>query len=297
MDRAGRMSVVTPRSWQHSSSRRLAARIHESVRHDAWDAKSPTSWPSLSANDIATAADVARLLANPTPLRVLDYLSREGGATVSELAAVLGLAGPRLSNHLAKLRSAGVVEVHRHGRQATYQMTDPAISDIIAALLSVRVDAFGAARPNGRRASAGGVSGQGVRAGSSAASAGFRDGRTCYDHLAGRLGVRLLHGLQAREALGPAVADGESIALGPAADEVFERLGVDVASLAGHRRRVAFPGLDTTERVPHLGGALGAAVLSSLVDAGWVHADLDSRMVTLTAAGRQGLARELQVMA
>lgn len=257
----------------------------------------PATKVTTAGLDVDAVAGMARLLGDPVRLRVLDHLAREGGSAVTEIAALLGLSGPRLSNHLAKLRAAGLVVVRRHGRHAEYRLADPAIADVIDGLASVpprlagnrssrrRAGAVATARAGGRR-----VPGD-------AAASPFRHARSCYDHLAGRVGVEVLRSLQEARAVGPADGDGGSIELGPAAAGVFARLGVDVAGVGDRRRRFAFACLDSTERTPHLGGAVGAALLSSLVERRWVRTEAGSRAVSITPAGRRGLARELGVTA
>ncbi len=230
--------------------------------------------------DLRAAATLARVLGDATRLGVLKHLGRHGGAGMSELAMALDVTGPRLSNHLAKLRDEGLVTVQRRGRHVIYEIADPALLRVVSGLLSF------AAASDGDMSGAPPV-------------VPFREARTCYDHLAGRIGVAVLEALQSRGALKEAHHDGESMALGHRAPEVFRRLGVNIAALAelGQRRRLAIACLDTTERAPHLGGASGALLLSSLLDRGWVTAESDSRVLQLTPVGRRSLARALGVRA
>lgn len=128
--------------------------------------------------------------------------------------------------------------------------------------------------------------------------AALRRARTCYDHLAGRLGVAVLDDLVEHGALVPTDGTGAGTAppaqyrLGPRAEEVFGRLGVDLGALTA-RPRSARPLLrfcvDGTERRPHLAGALGAAVLARAEQAGWVVRRADCRAVDVTDAGRRAL--------
>lgn len=115
--------------------------------------------------------------------------------------------------------------------------------------------------------------------------------RTCYDHIAGRLGVALFDQLVAAGALQePPAADNSEVALGPGAAAAFAPLGVDLAAPLPRRRKAATTCLDWTERRPHLGGALGAAVLDSALRSGWVQRS-GGRALTVTPAGRQHLLR------
>src|SRR3954452_4832032 len=107
-------------------------------------------------------------LADPLRLRVVDRLWQGGAATPSRIAAQPGVPLPPLSNHLRRLREAGLVSVERSGRQATYSLTDPGLEVLLPLLdrLTGRVAAPTPAAPE-------------------------VPSRTCYDHLAGRIGVGL----------------------------------------------------------------------------------------------------------
>lgn len=199
-------------------------------------------------------------LAHPLRLRVIDRLGHLGPAPVSALAAELGAPMPELSNHLRRLREAGLVRVRRDGRHAVYELADSGV-ELLLPLLD-RLVAPTVPEP------------------AKAAS------RTCYDHLAGPLGVRLYRDLCERGALRPA-RDG-TVELGPEAPAAFGALGVDVDAVDPRRRRLAFECLDATEQRPHLAGALGAALAAALIDRGWVER-ADGREVRLTAAGRGAL--------
>ena len=108
----------------------------------------------------------------------------------------------------------------------------------------------------------------------------LRAARTCYDHLAGTLGVALHDRLHELNWL----SDYE---LTPQGTQGLEELGVDVAAIRTLRRRFACPCLDWSERRPHLGGALGAALLAVALKRKWVRKVPNSRALTVTAAGRR----------
>jgi DNA-binding transcriptional ArsR family regulator len=191
--------------------------------------------------------DLLAELAHPVRLRVIDRLGQAGPATVSRLAQELDVPLPLLSNHLRRLREARLVNVERAGRHAVYSLADPGLEALTGVL--DRVAGRVAPRPD-------------------VPDTAFGRARTCYDHLAGRLGVELYRSLLERGAVRDR-PDG-TVELGPRADEAFRELGVEVAAVDPGRRRFAFECLDATERAPHLGGALGAAVAHGAVAAGWV---------------------------
>ena len=200
-------------------------------------------------------------LAHPLRLRIVERLGQLGPAPVSALAAALHTPMPELSNHLRRLREAQLVKVSREGRQAVYALGDTGVERLLP-LLDRLVTPAAPAAPS--------------RAPS----------RTCYDHLAGPLGVRLYRDLCERDALHPAT-DG-TVALGPEAGRALALLGVDVAAVEPGRRRFAFECLDATEQRPHLAGALGGALATALLERGWVERAA-GREVRVTAAGRPHL--------
>ena len=120
----------------------------------------------------------------------------------------------------------------------------------------------------------------------------LRPARTCYDHLAGVLGVAVTEALVARRAL---LMDEAGFRLGPAAGPAFGALGVELAEQL--ERRTSRPllrcCLDWTEKRPHLAGRLGAAVADAMLRAGWLVRSATDRSVTVTDLGRQRLAATL----
>jgi DNA-binding transcriptional ArsR family regulator len=205
---------------------------------------------------------LARELADPIRLTALQFLAIEGPHTLTQLADALGVTAPRLGNHLARLRAAGLVDVEHSGRHAVYRVSAPGLGDVLAAL-----SRYAHADP-----------GAGPRRAVTTADTA----RTCYDHLAGRLGVAVFGALVQRGAL---TGDGRSLGPDPA---FFAELGVDVAAVDPGRRKLATACLDRTRRLPHLGGALGRCVLDAFVDRGIV-APAGGRELTVTAAGAERL--------
>jgi DNA-binding transcriptional ArsR family regulator len=202
--------------------------------------------------------ELLKALAHPLRLAVVDRLGHRGPAPVSQLAAELGATLPELSNGLRQLRSAGVVTSAREGRQVVYALADDALPALLDRMLA-------------RHAGPLEVGEERVAV-----------SRTCYDHLAGPLGVALYRGLLAAGTLSSA-ADGTVSVTRPAG---LEALGV--GQVVAGRRRLAFECLDATEHAAHLAGALGDAVADALFARGWVERRA-GREVALTAAGEAGL--------
>lgn len=246
---------------------------------------------ALGDTDIAP---VAAMFADASRARVLTALADGRALPASMLAAEAGLSPQGVSAHLAKLRAAGLVEVEKSGRNRYYRLAGPAVADVIEALARLAP-----ARPV-----------RSLREGTRAQA--LRAARTCYDHLAGRLGTAVTAALLDQGAL--ATTDGDPTTrrratdplsaqltehpyeLGPRAGDVFGDLGVDLPALRADRSRrplLRFC-LDWTEQRHHLAGRLGAALTGALLDAGWLsRARSPQRAVRLTEAGRAALAGRL----
>lgn len=222
---------------------------------------SSLGWTSTEQPVVATVTGLARELADPIRLTVLQLLAHEGPHGMTQLADILGVTPARLGNHLAKLRQAGLVATEQSGRHVTYRLADPAITAVLDAL----ADYAGGALPLPGPATP--------------------PERLCYDHAAGRLGVAVLDHLLDEDAVRRR-ADTDELELGPRAEEVLGRFGIDVSEVAGGRRKIATSCLDRTLRRPHLGGALGNAVLNRLRAEELVELDADGRTLTVRAAQR-----------
>lgn len=215
----------------------------------------------------AAIAPVASLLADPARVSILFALSDGREISASELALTAGVTAPTASVHLARLVEAGLVGVRPDGRHRYYRLARP---EIVQAMEALAVLAPPASPRTHRQARIG----RAVRA-----------ARTCYDHLAGRLGVELTGALVDRGALRPANGQFE---VTPEGDRLLGGFGVDVEAARARRRAFAPACLDWSERVPHLAGSLGAALLTRLFDLGWIERAPGSRAVQVTLDGRGG---------
>lgn len=186
------------------------------------------------------------LLSARTRIRILSRL-RTGPASVGELVQLFSTTQSNVSNHLALLRAAGVVQRTRAGRVVEYRLIHGAAEPVIDALGGL-VERPAVERDRGALATA----------------------RTCYDHLAGRLGVNLFDTLLAAGAIAEPRGPKADVELGRQASATFESLGLPAIPRQSGRRRFAYGCLDWTERRYHLGGVLGAAIAERFLDAGWV---------------------------
>jgi len=222
----------------------------------------------------ADIAPIAALLADPARVAMLWALSDGREVAAGELAEVAGIGAPTASAHLAKLAAAGFVASRAEGRHRHYRLARP---ELVRALEALAVLAPEAAPRTHRQAKIG----RSVRA-----------ARTCYDHLAGRLGVALTDALVARGIL--VLSDGEFTTTEEGADLLTD-FGLDLLTARARRRAFAPACLDWSERVPHIAGSLGAALLDQLLSRGWIERLPGSRAVAVTTAGSRGLARTFGV--
>ncbi len=219
-------------------------------------------------------ADVAALVGEPTRAAILLALLGGRALPAGELASAAGLSAAATSLHLGKLTRGGLLVVRKEGRHRYYRL---ASVEVVHALESLGVIATG--RPPAR-----------VRA-LSPERAALRTARTCYDHLAGALGVALTDTME-RE--GVVRADGDRLySITPrGAEWLGSTFGVDVGALsATPRKPVARRCLDWTERRPHVAGPLGAAILARLLTMGWTARRRESRALRVTTRGATELAR------
>lgn len=218
---------------------------------------------------LQTAAAIARLLGDPVRLMLLQALIRQE-ASASELLAITGTTQSNLSNHLKLLRENDLVTGERQGRQIMYRITAPVIAELVEALLLAAPSQGDDSAPAGPLAKA----------------------RTCYDHLAGELGVAFLDGLVAKGALQFPEGGWTDLQLAPDAAKNFKKLGIDLDKEIRHssRRRLAYccPDWSETGR-SHIGGLVGAILCRHCQQMGWIKRKKDTRAVELTDSGEEAL--------
>jgi Helix-turn-helix domain len=198
---------------------------------------------------------------------MIDALMDGGALSASELAGVAGVRVSTASEHLARLADGGLVAVAPQGRYRYFRISSSAVAEALEAFARI-------CPPSPVRS---------LRTSMDADA--IRYARTCYDHLAGTLGVAVLDAMRRQRWLAP--ADG-GYRLSRSGSLALEAAGVDVASAVGRRRAFARPCIDWTERRPHLAGALGAALTTTLLDRDWIRRR-DGRGVTPTDGGRIAL--------
>jgi DNA-binding transcriptional ArsR family regulator len=220
----------------------------------------------------ARFAEIASLAGDPARVGMLHALMDGRALTASELARVASVTPQTASEHLAKMAAADLVKVQKQGRHRYYRLASPAVAQMMESIMLVasRLDTTRPAAITGPR------------------DAALRAGRTCYDHLAGRLGVALADALVAG---GHVEMSNDAGVVTDAGIALFGKIGIDVASLSAGRGKAARvlcrPCLDWSERRPHLAGAVAAALCTRSLEDGWIRRIEGTRAVTVTPKGQR----------
>jgi DNA-binding transcriptional ArsR family regulator len=215
-------------------------------------------------------AEIGALVGDPARANILAALMDGRALTAGELSYVAGVAPQTGSGHLAKLAEANLLALQKQGRHRYYRLASPLVGRMLEGILAVA-----AVQLPPRRLPPPSI------------EEPMRTARTCYDHIAGRLGV----------AIADALTGGGHVVLAEDGGEVTETgaaflagFGIVLAARKRSQRAFCRACLDWSERRPHIAGAVGASVLARSLDLAWVERRRDTRALTITAAGRRGFA-------
>jgi DNA-binding transcriptional ArsR family regulator len=220
----------------------------------------------------AAFAEVANLAGDPARAGMLHALMDGRALTAMELARVAGITPQTASGHLTQLTAGGLLSVEKQGRHRYHRLASPAVARMLESIMQVAADTAP------RKKTFVGPRDLALRA-----------ARTCYDHLAGHLGVALADALVKRGDI-ELTADAGIVTKSGAA--LFDRLGIDLSidvGASGKRkgRMMCRPCLDWSERRPHLAGLVGAALCRHCLNEGWIKHIDGTRAVAVTVKGQR----------
>src|SRR5712692_9296946 len=210
---------------------------------------------------------IAAAIGQPARARMLYCLVDGHARTSTELAMVADETTSTANVHLHRLKAQRLVRVFAQGKHRYYGLEGANVAAVLEALSVLAGgsrDVFVPNTPNRLRAA-----------------------RTCYDHIAGALGVSLHDRFKALGWLSGGLGADNAYDLTPDGAKEFEALGIDIEATRTLRRRFAYACVDWSERRPHVGGAVGAALLNVALKRKWVVQDLDSRALGVTSLGRR----------
>lgn len=209
---------------------------------------------------------IASMIGDPARANMLMALMSGMHLTATELAGEAGVTLPTASAHLSKLEASGLILGSKQGRHRYFHIADLDVAQAIEALVAVATRA-------GHMRTRPGPKDEAMRA-----------SRSCYDHLAGRLATELF---ECWTSAGVLVWDAEVIGLSDAGSNFVAGLGIGLTALARKKRPLCRSCLDWSERKHHLGGSIGAAILSRVLKEGWATQDKGRRTIAFSPAGEK----------
>ena len=209
---------------------------------------------------------IAALIGNPACANMLMALLAGPALTATELAQEAGLKLSTVSGHLARLEKAGMVAIERQGRHRYFRLADPDVAIALEGLMPVA-----------------------TRAGHLRVRTGPRDpelrrARSCYDHLAGDLAVRMFDRFIERKLL---TRHGDDVRVTRDGRRFLAKSGIDTDTLERDRRPLCRPCLDWSERRTHLAGVLGAAIFDHILAQRWAAREAKTRIVRFSSTGER----------
>jgi len=207
--------------------------------------------------------DVAVLIGEPARAKMLWNLLDGRAYTATELAMVADISGTSASNHLTKLLGAELLKVDKQGRHRYFSFAKPEIAYLVESLAGLSI--------------------QSKKTEKTPAPAGIKYCRSCYDHVAGFVGVRITEALEKKKAVRK--SDNHYLVTRSGWD-LFGALDIDKNELMTNRRPLTRQCLDWSERKPHLAGQVGAFLLKNMLERNWLKRIKFSRELIVTTKGR-----------
>jgi DNA-binding transcriptional ArsR family regulator len=218
--------------------------------------------------------EIAALIGDPVRAEILWTLTEGRPVSATEFAHCCGTSAQNISNHLSRLTKAGLIIGDWEGRHRYYRFSNREVAYAIEALNTLN--------PGGE-----------IKQTKFFGDADIKICRSCYDHLAGRVGVQLTDALVAKKLI---LLKGNEYSLTRKGRIFFEDFGIDVENLKNERRQFARACLDWSERRYHIAGAFGAALLKKLFDLDYFRKMKNSRALIITSMGRNKLQCEFGII-
>ena len=214
-------------------------------------------------------AAVGALIGDPARANILTALLDGRRWTATELSIVAGVAPQTASGHLRMLVDGALLTVEKDGRHRYFRLANHNVAEAVELLATIA-----SSSPHYRRTRRGPREPE------------MRVARTCYDHIAGHLGVSLMQWLTIHRCL--ELTD-DGVIVTASGEDWLEEFGIDIAAAHARRRPLAKACLDWSERRPHLAGAIGAALADRFFSLGWIKREAKTRALTITQLGKREL--------
>jgi DNA-binding transcriptional ArsR family regulator len=213
---------------------------------------------------------IASLIGEPVRATIMWTLLDGKALTATELAIVAGTTPQNLSMHITKLVQADLLSVESQGRHRYYKFSRKDVAYAIEAMANLIPPGSATTIPGNDNNSA------------------IRNCRTCYDHLAGKVGVAITDSLLHEHMI---IENGKTFALTTKGETFFSAMGMKIDEIQKKRRSFLRPCLDWSERRYHIAGALAAALLDHMISSDWIRRQKNSRAITITSKGQSGFYR------
>ena len=220
---------------------------------------------------ISRTAVAAKLIGEPTRAQMLVALLGGRAMTATELAHGANVSPQTASSHLSQMLEGNLLALEKQGRHRYYRLANPDVATAIEALMSLTPEQAES---------------------QTQALEPIHLARSCYDHVAGRVGVALADAFQEKDWLR---TNDKNFDITKKGDRGFEDFGIDLDLLKKQRRHLARQCLDWTERRHHVAGALGAALMSNMLERKWLRKDKEERVLHVTRVGLEGLEKLFDV--
>lgn len=221
--------------------------------------------------DLAT---IATLVGEPSRAQILLALMGGEALPASELAYRAGITPQTASSHLSKLLDGGLVKMMKNGRHRYYALKSHQVATTLESLQLIAPMQKNITRRQSK------------------ISPELCYARTCYDHLAGQLGVAVTDALVSK---GYLTVEDDTYQVTSDGTDWFASIDIDLSALRKKRRKFAFTCLDWSERKFHIGGSLGAAIADTFIDTGWIKRHAQNRSLTITYTGHVQLRKQLGI--
>ncbi|WP_166921777.1 ArsR/SmtB family transcription factor [Flavobacterium poyangense] len=217
---------------------------------------------------------IASLIGDPTRAAIMWSLLDGKAFTATELSITANTSPQNISMHLAKLLDAGLLYVEKQGRHKYYRFSNKEVAYAIEAMASL-VPPVTVQKKNSEKHSP------------------IKHCRTCYDHLAGKIGVAVAESLLEQNIILNSDAKLEVSSKGV---KWFSDFGIDIDEVKKQRRIFLKPCLDWSERKNHIAGSLGALLLDKMLADDWLRRTKDSRAIQITGKGEKELLRYFKIV-
>jgi DNA-binding transcriptional ArsR family regulator len=217
---------------------------------------------------------IATLIGDPTRATIMWTLLEGKAFTATELAITVTTSPQNISMHLTKLVQANLLVVESQGRHKYYRFARKEIAYAIEAMISLIPPSISTPKTKTEKVS------------------GIKHCRTCYDHLAGKVGVALTDSLLQQQLL---IDTSGVFEISPEGEKWFTEFGIPLNVLKQQKRSFLRPCLDWSERRPHIAGSLATALLDKMLFEDWLRKTKDSRALIVTAKGKKEFQSRLGI--